>query len=55
MLSEREASLVTLYAGDGETTAAVEALASQIRARHGIEVEVVMGGQPHYPYIVGVE
>jgi len=55
IVAARDASLVTLYAGDGETQAAADALAAAIRARHGIEVEVVMGGQPHYPYIVGVE
>jgi DAK2 domain fusion protein YloV len=55
MLEDRAAALVTLYAGAGEEDASAEALADGLRERHGIEVEVVRGGQPHYPYIIGVE
>ena len=32
------------------------AVAARIREAHpGLEVEVVAGGQPHYPYVVSLE
>jgi len=47
------AGMVTLYAGEGAADA--EGLAQSIREAHSCEVEVVTGGQPHYPYLIGVE
>ena len=55
MLAEREASLVTLYAGADEDEASASAVAERVRRQCGVEVEVVIGGQPHYPYVIGVE
>jgi DAK2 domain fusion protein YloV len=55
MVEGRDAPLVTLYAGEGEDVASAGATADSLRARFGVEVEVVMGGQPHYPYLIGVE
>jgi dihydroxyacetone kinase-like predicted kinase len=55
MIDGREAPLVTLYAGEGEDEAASASLAERLRQRFGVEVEVIAGGQPHYPYLVGVE
>lgn len=55
MIEGHDAPLVTLYAGEGEDPAAAEAIASALRGEFGIEVEVVAGGQPHYPYLIGVE
>jgi len=49
------ASLVTLYAGEGEDAAGADALADALRAEFGVDVEVAEGGQPHYPYLIGVE
>jgi DAK2 domain fusion protein YloV len=59
--SLREASvesfeIVTLYYGAGATEAETHALAARIRDAHpGLAVEVVAGGQPHYPYVVSLE
>ncbi|MDP9235863.1 MAG: DAK2 domain-containing protein [Chloroflexota bacterium] len=50
-----DATLITLYAGVDEDEAAASALAATLRARFNAEVEVVDGGQPHYPYLIGVE
>ncbi len=50
------ASLVTLYYGADTSRPEAEALAEELRQlypRH--EVEVVLGGQPHYNYIVSLE
>jgi DAK2 domain fusion protein YloV len=55
MLDGGDASLVTLYAGEGEDAASAEALAEALRAEFGVDVEVAAGGQPHYPYLIGVE
>jgi hypothetical protein len=51
----RDAPLVTLYAGEGETESSAQAIAGDLRSAFGAEVELVMGGQPHYPYLIGVE
>jgi dihydroxyacetone kinase-like predicted kinase len=49
-------SLITLYKGDGVDPAEAEEVADSIRAQHpGVEIEVVEGGQPLYPYIASVE
>ena len=55
MIEGHDAPLVTLYAGEGEDAAAVDAIADTLRSEFGVEVEVVAGGQPHYPYLIGVE
>jgi len=48
--------IVTIYYGAGTSESAAHAVAGRIRdARPGLEVEVVMGGQPHYPYVVSLE
>jgi DAK2 domain fusion protein YloV len=55
MIDGRDAPLVTLYAGAGEDDASSQAIADLLRTELGVEVEVVAGGQPHYPYLIGVE
>ena len=53
---DSEAEAITLVAGAGadpEVTAAAEAWLKEFRS--GIPVDVVDGGQPLYPYLVGVE
>ena len=55
MIEGRAAPLVTLYAGEGEDAATAEAIADALRREFEFEVEVVVGGQPHYPYLIGVE
>jgi len=48
--------IITLYYGQGVTESEAGALADHIRAHYPEqEVEVVYGGQPHYPYIISVE
>ena len=47
--------MVTLYAGEGEDEASANAIADSLRDGLRVEVEVIMGGQPHYPYLIGVE
>ena len=48
--------LFTLYVGAGVDDARREAAAGRLRATFpGAEVEVVDGGQPHYPFIVAAE
>ncbi len=50
------AELVTLYLGADATAAGGDAALTLIQARFGdLEVHVVEGGQPHYPYVAGVE
>ncbi len=52
--AERE--LVTIYYGVSATAEGAQALADAIRERYShLEVEVVAGGQPHYPYIFSAE
>jgi DAK2 domain fusion protein YloV len=51
-----DASLLTLYFGEQTSRQQAEALAEQLRAEHpSLEVEVVDGGQPHYPYLISME
>jgi len=50
------ASLLTIYSGDDVREADAEALAASLRERYdSLEVELVRGGQPHYPYILSLE
>lgn len=54
-LSMAEAELVTLYWGGEIDGVMAESVASGIRERYDIEVELVNGGQPHYDLIISVE
>lgn len=48
--------LLTLYYGEDVTAEVAHALAEALqRERPGLEVEVVYGGQPHYPYVASLE
>ncbi len=48
--------IVTVYYGAGTSEAEARAAAERIRGAHaGLEVDVVMGGQPHYAYVVSLE
>ena len=51
-----DAGLFTLYVGSGVNDARRTAAAAHLRAMFpGAEVEVVDGGQPHYPFILAAE
>ena len=48
--------LVTLVVGEDGDSRLVEAVTTDLqRAYPGAEVEIVAGGQPHYPLLIGVE
>ena len=48
--------LVSVYLGADAPADAAAQLPERIEAAHpGVAVEVVLGGQPHYPYLAGVE
>jgi dihydroxyacetone kinase-like predicted kinase len=48
--------IVTIYYGFGASEDQAQAIAALIREAHpGLAVEVVEGGQPHYPYVVSLE
>jgi DAK2 domain fusion protein YloV len=48
--------IVTIYFGAGTSETQAQAVAAGIREQHpGLVVEVVEGGQPHYPYVVSLE
>ena len=55
MIEGRDGPLVTLYYGEGEDVGSAEAIAERLRDEFGCEIETVDGGQPHYPYLIGVE
>ncbi|MGB2694687.1 MAG: DAK2 domain-containing protein [Dehalococcoidia bacterium] len=49
-------TLLTLYAGTDTTQEDAEALATRLRGRYPEwEVELVLGDQPHYPYLISLE
>lgn len=51
-----DAEIITLYQGAGLPNADVDVVVNAIRhAYPGVEVEVVLGGQPHYDFIISVE
>lgn len=53
-MQERE--IVTLYYGADVTAAAAADMAADIESRFpDVEVEILLGGQPHYFYILGAE
>jgi DAK2 domain fusion protein YloV len=48
--------IVTVYYGADATEQDAQTLAAQVRETHpGLDVEVVAGGQPHYPFVVSLE
>jgi len=48
--------VVTIYWGEGAAQAQAQEAAQALQARTpGLEVQVVPGGQPHYPYLASVE
>ena len=54
--SPADASLLTIYIGRDVRDEDAEALAKALRDRHPqLEIELVHGGQPHYPYILSLE
>lgn len=56
MLQLDENEIVTIYYGQDANQSAAEELAGKITKQFGhLEVEIVDGGQPHYPYILSVE
>ncbi len=51
-----QAELVTIYFGEGSSRQEADSLATRIEEQWpGRTVEVVDGGQPHYPYIISLE
>ena len=48
-------SLVTLVYGADVDEWTAHALGKRVGERFGVEVEVHRGGQPHYPFLIGVE
>jgi dihydroxyacetone kinase-like predicted kinase len=51
-----ESSLLTLYAGHDTRDEDAAALVGELRDSYpDIEVELVRGGQPHYPYLLSLE
>jgi DAK2 domain fusion protein YloV len=55
-LLDGQEGLLTLYYGAEVDAEAAQALAQALqRERPGLEVEVVYGGQPHYPYLASLE
>ncbi|MDQ1496256.1 MAG: fatty acid kinase [Actinomycetota bacterium] len=48
--------IVTIYYGADAADSDAQGVAARIRAAHpGLAVEIVAGGQPHYPYVVSLE
>jgi len=54
-LRRHQATLLTLYYGEGATVESADDLARELRQRHNVDVDIVAGGQPHYPYWIGIE
>jgi len=51
-----DASLLTVYSGADVAAADADALVNRIRSAYPeLEVELVDGGQPHYPYLLSLE
>lgn len=49
------ASLFTAYVGEGVSEEDAEALIAAIEERTSIEVDLIEGGQPHYPWLLALE
>jgi DAK2 domain fusion protein YloV len=48
--------IITIYYGAGTAEGDAQGVAARLRQAHpGLAVEVVAGGQPHYPYVVSLE
>lgn len=54
-LGERSPNAAAVYVGLEGTEAGAHELAAVLRARFGLDPDVIQGGQPHYHYIVSVE
>ncbi|HIP97242.1 MAG TPA: DAK2 domain-containing protein, partial [Anaerolineae bacterium] len=51
-----DGEILTIYYGESVTAEEAEALAEMIGDLYpDLEVEMVDGGQPHYPYILSIE
>lgn len=51
-----DTSLLTLYAGADVRDADAQSLAAELRSQFAeLELQLVRGGQPHYPYILSLE
>ncbi len=50
-----EGSLLTIYAGEEPSEAEAEALAAAIAEDTALEVDLVWGDQPHYPWLLALE
>lgn len=48
-------SLLTIYAGAEPSDAEAQALAEQIASECGLEVDLIWGDQPHYPWLLALE
>jgi hypothetical protein len=49
------ASLFTVYIGEGVTAERADAMAEAIEESTGLEVDLIEGGQPHYPWLLALE
>ncbi len=55
-MSTQDATLLTLFAGEGVSDEEARSLAERLGERYPqLEVEVVRGDQPHHPYILSME
>jgi DAK2 domain fusion protein YloV len=54
MLSSSDSLVTIVYGADIDEWSAHE-LGKRVEAQFGVEVEVHYGGQPHYPFLIGVE
>ncbi|HVE91290.1 MAG TPA: DAK2 domain-containing protein [Actinomycetota bacterium] len=54
-MADDDASLVTLVYGEGIDEWSAHELGKRVGSALSLEVEVHHGGQPHYPYLLGVE
>jgi DAK2 domain fusion protein YloV len=55
-MKAEEYEIITIYCGENVTQGEAEALAARINQDYPEqEIELVNGGQPHYPYIISVE
>jgi len=51
-----KAEIVSLFYGDQTDSSEAADLSWAIKERYpGLEIEVIQGGQPHYPFIMSVE
>ncbi len=50
-----DGSLLTIYAGEEPSDAEADALVQAIAEQTGLEVDLVWGDQPHYPWLLALE